>query len=278
MKKLVFPLIVMLGIFLSACNLTVVSGSGKIVSNSRAVSGFTHLAFDAPGELTITQNGKESLRIEGDDNLLGYIQTEVIDGALHIYLVPDGTALRPTQPIRYTLSVKNLKQVSLNGSGKITAADLKSEQFALMLNGSGDIAFDNLNVATLDFSMNGAGSLNLQNLTAQKVTLGTNGSGDVTVNALSADELRADVNGSGEYMLKGKVSRQNVSILGSGKYDAHSLQSSQAEISVIGSGDSQVWATETISASILGSGDVGYVGKPKITQQIAGSGDIYPLK
>ncbi|MGC1375098.1 MAG: head GIN domain-containing protein [Anaerolineales bacterium] len=276
MKKLLLPLI--LTILLSACNLTVVSGSGKIASSNRAVSAYSQLAFDAPGELTIVQNEKEALIIAGDDNLLGYIKTEVEAGVLHIYVTPGIALLDATQPIRYTLNVKSLSEVSLGGSGSITSAGLNGDQVALKLNGSGNITLASLKVDTLDFQMNGSGSLKLDALTARKVTLGMNGSGDAAIDALSADELRADVKGSGKYVLKGKVTRQNLSSLGSGKYDARALESGQADISVIGSGDSKVWATESLSISILGSGSVGYLGRPKLSQQVSGSGSIYTLE
>ncbi len=276
MKKLLLPLLISL--LLSACGMSIVSGSGKIVSSQRTVSGYTRLVFDAPGELTITQNEKEALSIEGDDNLLGYIKTEVENGALRIYVVPGVAVLDATQPIRYTLSVKRLDGIALDGSGKIKSAKLEAERFALTMNGSGDITLGSLKVDNLDFYLNGSGSLQFDTLNAQKVTLGMNGSGGVEIEALSADELQATVNGSGKYALKGKVTRQGLRSLGSGKYDAHALQSGQADISIIGSGDSQVWATETLSISILGSGNVGYLGRPKLTQQISGSGDIYSLE
>ncbi len=258
MKKIFFPLIVLLAIALSACNLTVLSGSGKIVSSNRPVSGFTRLVLDVPGDLILTQGDKESLSIEGDDNLLEHIKSEVDGGELHIYLAPEDGMIEPSKTIRYHLSVKNLEQVTLNGSGKIMAASFKSEQFAVNVNGSGEITF---------------GSLQATNL-----SLGMNGSGNVNVTNLSADDVQATVSGSGEYLLEGKATRQHISIVGSGKYNAHSLQSTQTDISISGSGEGQIWAVEKVNITIVGSGKVGYLGKPNVTQQISGSGNIYSLE
>jgi len=258
MKKTLLPPIILLTLVLSACNMTVLSGSGKIVSSNRPVSGFTRLAFDVPGELTLTQGDKESLRIEGDDNLLEHIQSEVVGGELRIYLALEVGMIEPSKTIHYNLSFKNLDQITLNGSGKIKAAGFKSTQFTIHMNGSGQIAFDTLKATTL--------------------SLGLNGSGNVNITNLSADDVQATLNGSGEYVLQGKTTRQNISILGSGKYDAHSGQSSQAGISISGSGEGQVWAAETVNITIAGSGKVGYLGRPKITQQISGSGSVYTLE
>jgi hypothetical protein len=54
------------------------------------------------------------------------------------------------------------------------------------------------------------------------------------------------------------------------------LASLRAEVSIAGSGDVEVSATEALSASIAGSGDVHYRGKPAVKRSIAGSGDVRP--
>lgn len=278
MKQLLFPLTAITSLVLSACGMAVIPGSGKIASSNRLVSGYTRLSFAAPGELTITQDGKEALSIEADDNLLPYIHTEVENGMLNIYVTPGISFLQATQTIRYKLSVKTLDQVSLDGSGRIQSADLTSGQFALRLNGSGEIALGNLKVDSLGFDLNGSGSLNLETLTAKKVRLGMDGSGSASIASLSADEVRATINGSGSYLLKGKAASQTVRTLGSGSYNAQKLESQRVSVTITGSGDSQIWATELLDVSILGSGDLRYQGKPKITQQINGSGSVYSVE
>lgn len=258
MKKLFLPPFVLLSLFLSACGINAVAGSGKIISSSRTVSGFSGLVFDVPGELILTQGDDEFLHITGDDNLLDKISTQVVGNNLHISLESGYAWIAPTQPIRFLLSVKTLKQVSLNGSGEITAVDLKTNEFKLTLNGSGKVTFGALKATTLDFDLNG--------------------SGDVSADSLSADELWVTLKGSGDYKLKGKINRQSATIIGSGTYDARSVESVKAEISINGSGDGMVQASANIRVSILGSGSVGYIGKAKIAQTIAGSGSVYLLQ
>ena len=273
MKRTIFPTM-LATLLLSACGLAFIPGSGKITSEARNVSGFERVVLAAPGHMSLTQNGSEALKIETDDNLLAYIQTRVDGGTLYIEVVP-GTNLVPTKDIQYTLSVKALKAFDLDGSADITSAGLQGDQFELSLNGSGDITLGSLNVDTLSFNLNGSGSLKVDTLAARKVTLGMNGSGSGTFNGLTADELEAGINGSGKYTLKGKVARQSLQTIGSGNYDAQQLQSQKTHITITGSGDSTVWATQVLDVSIFGSGTVAYQGTPKLTQQVSGSGSVY---
>lgn len=257
MKKLL-PLFILLSLFLSACRLNTVDGSGNIVDNSRAVSGFSAVVFDVPGELTIVQGDQESIRVTGDDNLIDRVTAKVLGTTLYISLRPDDVWIAPTQPLRFVLNVKTLEQLSLNGSGDIKVDELKSNQFKLSVEGSGDVTLGKLTATTVDFDLNG--------------------SGDIDADAIRADGLSVKLNGSGDYKLKGKVNRQVAAIDGSGTYDARELESVTVEISINGSGDGMVKASETIRVSISGSGSLGYLGKAQIWQKISGSGSVYVLQ
>jgi len=277
MKHTLFPITMLSALLLSACGLAYIPGSGKIASQTRSVSNFERVVLAAPGQLSLTQGDNEALKIETDDNLLGYIHTRVESGTLYIEVTP-GTNLVPTRDIIYTLNVKSLKAFDLDGSASVNSSGLQGDQFELNLNGSGDIALGDVKVDTLTFNLNGSGSLKLDTLEARKVSLGMNGSGSGTLNGLTADELQAEINGSGQYILQGKVTRQSLQTIGSGNYDAQKLESQQAQITITGSGDSRVWATQGLDVSIFGSGTVDYLGTPKVTQQVSGSGSIQSIE
>ena len=95
-------------LLLSACGMTGVTGSGKIVEETRDLHNYSQIVFSAPGELTIQQNGHEGLVIEADNNLLGYIQTHVQGNVLYIEVKPDLVQLYPSRPIRYALDADEL--------------------------------------------------------------------------------------------------------------------------------------------------------------------------
>ena len=88
-KRIGFVVVVsVMALSILACQvggLTVVRGSGDVVEEVREVSGFTGVALlEGIGELTIKGGETESLRIEAEDNLMPYLETEVRKGTLEI--------------------------------------------------------------------------------------------------------------------------------------------------------------------------------------------------
>lgn len=232
----VFSTVVILGaLFLSACGIGVLNGSGNVVSESRAVSGFNAIAFSGSGDVIINQGDTESLEIEADENLLSHIRTVVRGRTLHIYFEPGGLILiHPTHPIKFHVSMKE--------------------------------------VASLDIS--GAGTIYADKVTTDALNIDISGSGDATIDNLRADDLRIDISGSGKCLIKGDVTTQRINISGSGNCNSSGLSSRNVSIDVSGSGKAQVNATGRLDIDISGSGDVIYSGTPKISQDVSGSGKI----
>lgn len=259
MNRTLLPLTALVTLLLSACGLNIVPGSGKVIGEDRAVSGYTKVIFSAPGELTISQDGSEALRIEAEDNLLPYLHTTVENGVLRISVEPLMTTLQPTRPIRYTLSVQSLDSLTLTGSGDISLGELAAQDSVLA-------------------NLTGSGSLKVDLLSAASLTLTLSGSGDVDFADLQTGTLTTVINGSGAFTAAGKVDAQAAQLNGSGSYRASGLESASAEISVLGSGDGHLWVTETLKVRITGSGDVTYKGKAFLTKTILGSGGARSLQ
>ncbi len=106
-------------------------------------------------------------------------------------------------------------------------------------------------------------------------SLAIHGSADADVSGLSGDRFELSIEGSGDAKASGKVGAVVAKIAGSGDINASNVEARDATVEVSGSGDVEVWATESLTVSIAGSGDVGYKGDPnKITKSVAGSGAV----
>jgi hypothetical protein len=102
-----------------------------------------------------------------------------------------------------------------------------------------------------------------------------NGSAEGDINNVSNNELDVAIHGSGKLRMNGKSDRVHITVSGSGKIDAMSLISENSDIQINGSGNIQVYATNSIDVQINGSGKVNYKGEAKsVNQQINGSGRI----
>lgn len=228
----------LLALGLAACGydlgqLAGLQGSGNVKSQSRDVHDFDRVELAGIGTLNITQGAAEALTIQAEDNLLPKIGSVVQRGTLTLGPVA-GANLRPTKPIVFDLTVKQLSGIDVSGSGDVEAPGLTADQLVLTVSGSG--------------------RLNTPRITANTLTVQLSGSGTVTAS--------------------GRTSRQMVSISGSGNYVAADLSSQQAVVGVSGSGSSAVNVSDSLTAIISGSGDVTYRGSPGVQQRITGSGSV----
>ncbi len=241
MKRIALFSILIAGMFLAGCGINPgsVVGSGNVVTEERAVSNFDQVALTGVGDLVITQGDQEALTIEAEDNLIPYIQTEVVNGKLSIGFKSENRPLsiRNTKPITFNLAVKQLKGLTISGSGNAAAASLAA--------------------ADLSFAISGSGNVRVDHLTSQN--------------------LKASLSGSGNIDLGGKADTETLTLSGSGNFEAGELETQSASVIISGSGAARVWANQTLDLRISGSGNVEYYGQPEVTQTISGSGRVRSL-
>jgi hypothetical protein len=278
-KRLYIPITILLAaLLLTGCGFQMVTGSGKITTENRNASGFSSISLAGIGNVYLTQGEPESVRIEAEDNLIPYFDTSVQGTTLKVGVKDQymGISLRPTQPVKFYVTVARLEAVTLAGSGDIFAGDLQTNTFKISLLGSGDISTDSLTASYLDVTLSGSGNIRLGTVSASEdVTANIAGSGDIKVNALTAKKVSSKTAGSGNITINGQVTEQSAEVLGSGDYRAGGLKSETAIVKVSGSGNSQVSASKTLNVTVLGSGDVSYSGSPQISVSIAGSGEVH---
>lgn len=244
MKKvfLTLSILVIASFMLSACSLpfvNVVRGSGNLTSESRQVSGFDAIRLDGAGKLLITQGDSETLTIEAEDNIISDLSSTVQGNTLVLGFQEKFwmKSIIPTRTITYTLTVKDLTEVTFNGAGDLEMDDLVTGSFSVTINGAGQASINNLN----------------------------------------ADSVDVRISGTGNVQLAGEVDRQNINIDGAGNVQAGDLRSASTTIIFNGLGNGTVWATESLSVTINGGGTLGYYGSPDINQNINGAGNINNL-
>jgi len=101
------------------------------------------------------------------------------------------------------------------------------------------------------------------------------GSGDINIIDFKNDNLSLNISGSGDITANGEVQTLIAKISGSGDIISAELISKSATITINGSGNAKIWASDSISAQINGSGNIEYYGNPiNVESKINGSGDI----
>lgn len=147
-----------------SCNISLVRGSGNVISEDRAVSGFSKVSVSGSGNLFLEQGDEESLTIEAEDNILPLIITEVSGNTLKIGF-KTGTSISTIKSIEFHLKVKELDSISASGSGTINCSGLSTENLSIKTSGSRMADISNLKATSIDINSSGSGNITLAGTT-----------------------------------------------------------------------------------------------------------------
>lgn len=166
-----------------------VAGSGNRLKEKRTVANFTSLSTEGAYEIEFVAQAPLSLEIEGDDNILPLITTEVSNGVLHI---KSKQSFSTRKPITLKISAPSLEGISASGAGRIDITGLKNEKFGMDVNGAPTVKVSG-ETKTLNLEANGAATIDTHKLRADTAKVESNGASKVEVYAVN--ELELDVNG-----------------------------------------------------------------------------------
>ena len=278
---LCFACVILLG-FSSGCleilGLETVRGSGRISDESHAFTGLTGVQLATRGELEIRLGDTESLQVSADDNLHEYLEITTDGGTLRIGSLT-GFHLRPSRPIRYTLTVRELEFIGLSSSGDATAPALRAERFEVRLGSSGDLSMNGIEADSVDVHLGSSGSLSVDGIQAGAVDVRVGSSGDLSVDELRAGSLDVRISSSGDVGIgEGEVDGLDVTIDSSGDYRGESLRSRRATVALSSSGNARLWVDESLDARVSSSGSVSYRGDPEVNGRASSSGRIRPIR
>ena len=134
-----------------------VQGSGKIETVTRAPGEFDSIAIAYPGTIIIQQGEENLVTVEADDNLIPQLATDVRDGALAIENSEDNYFKRvaPTKSVKITITVTDLKEITLVEPARVEVNNLKTDTLTLTLQGVGDIVLKYLTADSLNVHLYG---------------------------------------------------------------------------------------------------------------------------
>jgi len=197
-------------LLVSACSVT--KGSGRVVTETREVGGFTKVELSGSGELTIEKTGTESLSVSAEDNLLPQLTSDVSGDTLTLGTKPN-TSILPTKPITYSLTVKDLTGIAVSGSVSVQVSNLMTNSLRTKISGSGTITASGA-VNDQDVDISGSGHYQAEQMTSKAVKAQISGSG--TASVLATDLLDVKIGGSGTLTYSGNP-QVTQEISGSGK-------------------------------------------------------------
>lgn len=209
------------------------TGSGTVITQVRPVTDFTSIVSNGDFQVTFKKANTCTVEVTGDDNVVEQVLTRVAGTRLVVEYKSE-IKTHHHNPVSVSISMPDLENVELNGSGKIS-----SDVLWLM--------------PTCKATINGSGSVSLR---------------------INSDVLKASVSGSGKMVLAGESLTSAFLLSGSGSLQAFDLKSGKATVTKEGSGRLETFVTTTLAVSLKGSGNVYYKGNPGVTSTIEGSGKV----
>jgi len=230
MKKqfvLIFAALMIGSLTISGC------AGGPYDTQNINVEGFDKIRIDTFGEFIIEQGESESLQIDAPRDYLRYLIAEVEDDTL-VIRTRRGFFAGPVNRAVFTISVKDLEDISLAGAGAIKVLELDTDTLEVNLTGAGSIEIDELKSKRLEVNLTSAGAI----------------------------------------IIAGTVKNQYVNLTGVGSYEAGDLMTEDTEVLMTGAGSAVVWAEEDLEIEVTGLGSVTYFGNPDVYQNITGLGSV----
>ncbi|MNH04009.1 hypothetical protein D3C79_632850 [compost metagenome] len=215
-----------------------VSGAGALVEQQHPLGReVTRVLAGVPANIQLVAGEVSGIHIRGQENLLPYLTLSEEDDKLEIE-VKEGYRLAPSEPLEITITLPELHELALAGTGNGELHDFKGNELVLSVAGTGDIVASGLVLNRLEGNIAGLGNLDL-----------------------------------GE----GSVRAMELNIAGAGGVKGAGLASEEVEVSIAGSGEVEVRAQSRLKIEIAGSGSVSYWGDPELKSEIAGSGQVSRL-
>lgn len=213
-----------------------IKGNGNVVTIERTTSDYNALRVGGFYKVELVEGSEGKITLKGEDNILEYVETEVIGG---------------------TLTIKSKKNMNLKPSlGKGVYIIVPIEKIdAIRLSGAGKV-FSSKTLQANNFKVHTSGSRNA----------------DLKIDATSVTVISS---GSSNIVLSGTAERVNITSSGSSNLRAYELNTDRVDVRSSGSSNVQVTVNEVIEARASGSSKVRYKGKPeKVQSKASGSGKV----
>ena len=199
MKKLL-SLSVLTLLFTAACHHDMgsgVRGSGNRQTQTRQVAAFTAISAEGAFTIEVVCQKDVSLEVEGDDNVLPLVSSDVSGGVLRL---SNTKSYSVNQPVIVKISVPNLEAFSVNGAGKTEISRINNEKLEIDANGAPSI---NVSGSTklLDLNTNGSARIDTHNLRAARTVVDSKGVSKIDLGV--SEQLEVTVSGPSQVTYRG---------------------------------------------------------------------------
>ncbi|HEX4621460.1 MAG TPA: head GIN domain-containing protein, partial [Myxococcaceae bacterium] len=170
-------------------------GSGVMKEESRQVPAFHRVKVSQGVEAEVTQGGKPSVVVRGDDNLIKFVRTEVTDGTLVISLATEEVhGIHTKERLKVTVTTPSIDGAEAQSGAGLELANASGRKLDLRATSGGAVNAKGLAASTLHVEASGGGVVRLSGK-AKELQLDCSGGAAVKAGELAAESVH--VEGSG---------------------------------------------------------------------------------
>jgi len=230
-----------------------ISGSGPIVTQTFDLEPFDEIASETVIDIEVVQGETQEVTVEGNENMMNFIELKVIDHKLHVDLV-NGSYNH--FELKVYITIPTINEIELESTGNVFLSEFTNlESLNLYLRSTGNISFE--------------GITEIEN----NLNIRSSSTGNVFID-MNCDEVDVRATSTGNVTIKGSCNTQQVDLDGTGNYNAFDLFSKECTVTTNGTGDAKVNVSDILNAKIRSIGSIYYKGDPKVNVQDSSIGSL----
>ncbi len=270
-----------------------IQGSGVNKTETRDVPGFHAIQAESGIEVHYSRGADQTVKAEGDDNIVPTLETKVEDGTLKISHQGNYST---KCPLVVTVQSPNLDSIQLDGACRGKFENLDTKELSVELDGGSSLdANGNIKDLNLDLSgsakLNGTfqggceikGSSSGGSTVALAGDLGSvdfdeSGASTLELKGIKAQEVNLKGDGGSRATLNGVTQSLTLEAGGACDMELKDLAALDCKIEAEGGSRAKVTATNSLTADLSAAASVQYAGHPgQITKNLEGGADLSPL-
>lgn len=212
-----------------------IKGNGQITTENRNTGSFAGVSSHGSFDVYVSIGNTTSVKIEGESNILPYIETYIDDDNSLRIQSKKGVWLSTKKPVKVFITAPRFGKIYSIGSGAIIGETPVADS------------------TKLDLQVRGNGRIELD---------------------VDAPEVLTVLTGNGSIKLKGRSKDFECKVQGNGNVKAFDLMAEETNVNILGNGDAEVYASVKLDVTIGGNGNVRYKGNAQPSTHITGNGNI----
>ena len=256
------------------------AASAQTAKKDYDLKGFTAVEFNNEFKATVRKSNDFSVSVELPEELVPYLDVRVNKGALIVELrnVPTRLNILKSSSVNATVTMPELRGVTLNGTAKLTVPDsfdLGNGDFTLSTAGASEVKQMEIHARNATLSLLGASrvhlngdfvTVNIQSAGTSRLDLSADADDLVVKSSGTAvseidgsfESLNMELGGTSNVTLKGEAEDMTVNASSAGSVDALRMPVATATVHLSGAGVCKAYVKEALEVQCTGASTCSY--------------------